>query len=102
MPIHDWSRVFDRAFHDFHLAWIAELRSTLNGGVLPPDYYALVEQVARPTVADVLTLQTTNGSSAEWSGEPIPAQLRSRSLRPGFGTTRASTKTSSHAARRVS
>ena len=71
MPIHDWTRVFDGAFHDFHLAWIAELRTTLNSGLLPPDYYAMVEQVARPTVPDVLTLQTTNGFNGEWSGEPI-------------------------------
>jgi len=71
MPIHDWSRVFDGAFHDFYLAWIAELRTTLNSGLLPPDYYAMVEQVARPTVPDVLTLQTTNGFDGDWSGEPI-------------------------------
>ena len=71
MPIHDWSRVFDGAFHDFHLAWIAELRSALNGGILPPQYYALAEQVARPMIPDVLTLQTANGSDNEWSGEPI-------------------------------
>jgi hypothetical protein len=44
----------------------------LNNGILPPDYYALAEQVARPTVPDVLTLQTTNGiHDPDWSGEPI-------------------------------
>jgi Protein of unknown function (DUF4058) len=71
MPIHDWSRVFDGAFHDFHHAWIGELRNALNNGVLPPDYYAMAEQVARPTVPDVLTLQTTNGVGDGRSGEPI-------------------------------
>jgi hypothetical protein len=71
MPVHDWSRVFDGAFHDFHLAWIIELRNALNSGLLPGDYYAMAEQVARPTVPDVLTLQTANGSSHDWSGEPI-------------------------------
>jgi hypothetical protein len=71
MPIHDWSRVFDGAFHDFHLAWIAELRTALNGGILPPEYYAMAEQVARPMIPDLLTLQTTNGSENEWSGQPI-------------------------------
>src|SRR5438045_3083457 len=71
MPIHDWSRVFDGAFHDFHLAWIVALRNTLNSGLLPPDYYAMVEQVARPTVPDVLTLKTTNGFNGGWSGEPV-------------------------------
>ena len=58
MPIHDWSRVFDGAFHDFHHVWIGELRNALNSGILPPDYYAMAEQVAGPTVPDVLTLQT--------------------------------------------
>jgi hypothetical protein len=71
MPIHDWTRVFDGAFHDFHLAWIAELRNALNSGILPPDYYAMAEQVARPTVPDILTLQTTNGFDEGWSGEPV-------------------------------
>jgi Protein of unknown function (DUF4058) len=71
MPVHDWSRVFAGAFHDFHLGWIAELRKALNGGVLPPDYYAMAEQVAGPTVPDVLTLQTTNGFDDRWIREPI-------------------------------
>ena len=26
MPIHDWTRVKAGTFHDFHLAWIAEMR----------------------------------------------------------------------------
>jgi hypothetical protein len=26
MPIHDWTRVDAGIFHDFHLAWIAEIR----------------------------------------------------------------------------
>lgn len=71
MPAHDWSRIFAGAFHDFHLAWIAELRNTLNSGLLPPEYYALAEQIAGPVVPDVLTLQTTNGHAEPWSGEPI-------------------------------
>jgi hypothetical protein len=62
MPIHDWTLVFDGCFHDFHLAWIAELRRSLNDGILPPQYYAMAEQVARPIESDVLTLQSTNGS----------------------------------------
>ncbi len=33
-------------FHDFHQAWITNLRDALNGGILPPDYYALGDQVA--------------------------------------------------------
>ena len=46
MPIHDWTRVRDGIFHDFHHAWIEELARALNRGVLPPDFYALREQFA--------------------------------------------------------
>ncbi len=46
MAIHDWTRVDAGVFHDFHLAWIGELRRVLNSGLLPPDYYALAEQIA--------------------------------------------------------
>jgi hypothetical protein len=47
MPIHDWTRVDAGIFHDFHHAWIEEIKRTLNRGLLPEDYYALVEQLAR-------------------------------------------------------
>lgn len=58
MPIHDWTRVSAGTWHDFHLAWIAELRIVLNSGLLPPDYYAQAEQIVGPMGPDVLTLQT--------------------------------------------
>jgi hypothetical protein len=70
MPIDDWTRVPDGTWHDFHLAWIAELRNALNGGVLPADYYAQAEQIAGPLGPDVLTLQTSNPPS---DGQATPA-----------------------------
>jgi hypothetical protein len=60
MPIHDWTTVDAGIFHDFHQAWIIELRNALNGGVLPAGYYALAEQVTRPFGPDVLTLQAAD------------------------------------------
>jgi hypothetical protein len=57
MSIHDWTRVTAGTWHDFHLAWIAEIRNALNGGILPADYYAQAEQIAGPFGPDVLTLQ---------------------------------------------
>jgi hypothetical protein len=57
MPIHDWTRVGDGTFHDFHVAWITEIRNALNDGLLPTDYYAQAEQIAGPLGPDVLTLQ---------------------------------------------
>lgn len=69
MPIHDWTRVSDGTFHDFHVAWVAEIRTALNDGLLPPGYYAQAEQIAGPLGPDVLALQTdtypsTNGVSS--------------------------------------
>jgi hypothetical protein len=59
MPVRDWTRVEAGMFHDFHNAWITELRNALNGGLLPPDYYALGEQHAGRFITDVLTLHTS-------------------------------------------
>jgi hypothetical protein len=64
MPVHDWSRVSAGTFHDFHCAWIVELRNVLNGGLLPPDYYALAEQKALGLGPDVLTLQEAGNGAA--------------------------------------
>jgi hypothetical protein len=58
MAIHDWTRVDAGIFHDFHQAWNAELRGALNGGLLPPDFYALIEQHAGRHIPDLLTLHT--------------------------------------------
>jgi hypothetical protein len=71
MPIHDWSRVFDGVFHDFHTSWNIEIRNALNGGILPAGYYAMAEQVARRAVADVLTLRTKTSRPDNDPGEPI-------------------------------
>jgi len=57
MPIHDWTRVTAGTWHDMHVGWIAELRTVLNGGLLPEGYYAQAEQIAGPLGPDVLTLQ---------------------------------------------
>jgi hypothetical protein len=57
MPIHDWTRVQAGIFHDFHHAWIEEIKRSLNTSVLPGDYYAMAEQHAAGFGPDVLTLQ---------------------------------------------
>jgi len=57
MPVHEWSRVSAGTFHDFHSAWITHLKEALNGGLLPEGYYALSEQHAGRSIADILTLQ---------------------------------------------
>ena len=60
MAVHNWKRVRSGTFHDFHTAWIGELRRALNTGVLPPDYYVMAEQVAGDIGPDVLALHSPN------------------------------------------
>src|SRR5262245_31817793 len=69
MPIHDWTKVSPGTFHDFHTAWIAELRKVLNQGLLPPGYYAMSEQVGGDIGPDVLALETVQPPRPE-DGEP--------------------------------
>jgi hypothetical protein len=70
MPVHDWSNLEAGIFHDFHHAWIEEIKRALNNGVLPVDYYAMAEQHAAGLQPDVLTLQlnTDNGPQAPREG----------------------------------
>jgi hypothetical protein len=71
MPVHDWTRVEAGIFHDFHHAWIEEIKRALNRGLLPSDYYALAEQVAGGRGPDVLTLQGPSNGATEL---PRPAK----------------------------
>jgi hypothetical protein len=57
MPVHDWARVIPGIFHDFHQRWIGAIRDHLNAGLLPPEYYALAEQVAEGSQPDVVALE---------------------------------------------
>ncbi|HEX6986651.1 MAG TPA: DUF4058 family protein, partial [Planctomycetaceae bacterium] len=70
MPVHDWTRVVAGNFHDFHQRWIVAISDALNGGLLPPDHYAMVEQKAEGPEPDVLTLQRGEPSTGgePWSG----------------------------------
>ena len=57
MPIHDWTKVDANLFHHFHQRWTISVCDTLNQGLLPTGYSALVEQHAAGVVPDVLALQ---------------------------------------------
>ena len=74
MGVHDWTRVDAGIFHDFHTVWISNLRSALNAGVLPDTYYALAEQHAGETIADILTLHTseTGDTGSSMSFRRVP------------------------------
>jgi hypothetical protein len=58
MPVHDWTRVEAGIFHHFHQEWIPAICRRLNGGLLPADHYALVEQETGDFGPDVLALKT--------------------------------------------
>jgi hypothetical protein len=76
MPVHDWTLVEAGMFHSFHNAWITHLGDALNGGLLPPDYYALGEQHAGQLLTDVLTLY-----AGRPNGEPpVPPSGRGLAL----------------------
>src|SRR2546422_9361955 len=77
MPVHDWTRVEAGIFHDFHVAWIPEIRKVLNGGLLPEGYYALAEQHTGPSIAEILTLHAS----------PTPPELPPWPLPPATGGT---------------
>jgi hypothetical protein len=74
VPVHDWTLVDAGVFHDFHTVWIAHLRSALNEGILPSGYYALAEQHAGASIADVLTLHAgpTPPTEPPQSAPPMP------------------------------
>jgi len=44
MPIHDWTRVYEGLFHDFHQSWSIRIKNALNADKLPQGLSALVER----------------------------------------------------------
>jgi hypothetical protein len=71
MPVHDWTRVGDGAFHDFHYSWVLEIKRALMRGLLPDGYYVMAEQIGGDVGApDVLTLQRAGANLV--SEGPIP------------------------------
>ena len=74
MPVHNWKNIDDGIFHDFHCTWITAIKTVLNGGLLPPSYYALAEQRAGEILPDVLALQIdTDDSGASEGGTAVLA-----------------------------
>ncbi len=61
MPANDWTKVSQGIFHHFHNAWVQELASVLNERILPPQYYALSEQIAGRAAPDVIALEIAPG-----------------------------------------
>jgi hypothetical protein len=77
MPVHDWTIVDDGIFHDFHTAWIGEIRTALNANLLPKGYYALAEQHTGHGIADILALHA--------DPQPLPKPLPPPPMPEGGG-----------------
>lgn len=93
MPVHDWARVDDGAFHDFHISWILEVKRALKRGVLPEGYYVMAEQVGGDIGnPDVLTLQKGEppveppalAGTATLTESPPAAHARTRAARDPY------------------
>src|SRR5208337_4061603 len=56
MSIHDWTRVRANRFHDCHQSWTIAVRNALNAGLLPPGYFAMVEEKVGGPEPDFITL----------------------------------------------
>lgn len=98
MPVHDWARVSAGTFHDFHNAWITELRNALNEGLLPPGYYAQGEQWAGQIQTDVLTLHMGLEPAVPTGGgvvvlEESPPQVSRRAASSEAAHVRAARRT---------
>ena len=74
MPIHDWTRVDAGLYHDFHQSWTVAIRNALNAGLLPDDYFAMVEQKTGGPEPDVVTLQLTPPAGLPPGGVAVAVQ----------------------------
>jgi hypothetical protein len=71
MPIHDWTRLEPGDFHHFHQRWVVAIGDALNGGLLPPGYMAMVEQVTGRPIPDVVALQAREPKGEQPGGIAI-------------------------------
>jgi len=78
MPMHDWTLVPDGIYHAFHQRWISAISDRLNTGILPPEMYALPEQVTGGFSPDVLTLQQERPEQGDAESGGVATALRTR------------------------
>jgi hypothetical protein len=73
MPIHDWTRLQAGDFHHFHQFWVVAIGRALNRGLLPPGYFAMVEQVTGRPIPDVVTLEAREPKEGPEGGIAVAA-----------------------------
>jgi hypothetical protein len=74
VPIHDWTRVRANRFHDFHQSWTVAIRNALNAGLLPPGYFAMVEQRTGGPEPDVVAFELTPAAGSASGGIAVALQ----------------------------
>ncbi|MFO0807850.1 MAG: DUF4058 family protein [Gemmataceae bacterium] len=57
MPIHDWTRVDARTYHDFHQGWTIAIRNALNRGILPPGFIAMADLKVSGSEPDIAAVK---------------------------------------------
>jgi hypothetical protein len=100
MAVHDWTRVDAGTFHAFHTAWVTHLSEALNGGVLPPGYYAMPEQHLGRSVADVLALHAGT-PAAPTPAAQLPGEGQAVAVAPPRVRQRITLSASTRARRRT-
>jgi hypothetical protein len=100
MAVHDWTRVDAGTFHAFHTAWVTHLSEALNGGVLPPGYYAMPEQHLGRSVADVLALHA-GSPAAPTPAAQLPGEGQAVAVAPPRVRQRITLSASTRARRRT-
>ena len=70
MPIHDWTRVESGLFHHFHQDWTSEIARSLNRGLLPKGFCALIEQRVSGPEPDVIAVETGRAGKRRPKGDP--------------------------------
>ena len=78
MPIHDWTRVDAGTFHNFHYQWLATLCNALNGGRLPGNCFAMIEQIVGRPEADVVALETASEDNLTEGGGGTATMVQPR------------------------
>src|SRR2546429_3547028 len=73
MPVHDWTRVSDGTFHDFHYSWVLEIKRALKRGLLPKGYYVMAEQFGGDLGAPDVQTHQTAGTKPELAGPLLGA-----------------------------
>jgi hypothetical protein len=79
MPIHDWTRVDAGTFHDFHRSWTVEICRSLNAGLLPDAYFAMIDQrvsVPEPDIILMDSASTKQPPTRRGSETVAPPRLR--------------------------